>query len=33
VLQPLFKCWTGRCQTCDQPVELDRLDLYPPPDQ
>jgi hypothetical protein len=27
LLQPLFRCWAGRCQTCSQPVELDRLDL------
>jgi SRSO17 transposase len=26
--QPLFKCWTGRCQTCDQPVDLERLSLH-----
>jgi hypothetical protein len=34
LLQPLFKCWAGRCQTCDQLVDLDRLVLYlSPPDQ
>jgi len=22
LLQPLFKCWTGRCQTCQQPIDL-----------
>jgi hypothetical protein len=27
LMQPIFKCWTGRCQTCNQPVELDRLAL------
>lgn len=27
--RPLFKCWTGRCQTCDQPVEIDLLLLCP----
>ena len=26
-LQPVFKCWTGRCQTCQQPVNLDQLPL------
>jgi hypothetical protein len=26
-LQPLFKCWAGRCHTCKQPVELDQLTL------
>jgi hypothetical protein len=29
LLQPLFKCWTGRCQTCSQPIELDQLPLHP----
>ena len=27
-LQPLFKCWAGRCQTCSQPVDLDHLSLH-----
>src|ERR1700686_1067361 len=27
LLQPLFKCWTGRCRTCHQPVKVDRLAL------
>ena len=27
ILQPLFKCWAGRCQTCQQPVKLDQLPL------
>jgi hypothetical protein len=27
LLQPLFKCWTGRCQTCDRPINIDRLAL------
>jgi hypothetical protein len=27
LLQPLFKCWTGRCHTRSQPVDLDRLPL------
>jgi hypothetical protein len=26
-LQPIFKCWTGRCQTCQQSVNLDQLPL------
>jgi hypothetical protein len=26
-LQPVFKCWTGRCQTCQQPTDLDQLSL------
>jgi hypothetical protein len=25
LLQPIFKCWTGRCQTCQQQVDLTRL--------
>jgi len=28
LLQPLFKCWTGHCQTCQQPVDLDQLSLH-----
>jgi hypothetical protein len=27
LLQPIFRCWTGRCQTCQQPVQLDHLPL------
>ena len=27
LLQPIFKCWTGRCQTCQQPVDLVKLIL------
>jgi hypothetical protein len=27
ILQPLIKCWAGRCQTCKQPIELDQLPL------
>jgi hypothetical protein len=23
----MFKCWTGRCQTCQQPVDLVKLIL------
>ena len=29
LFQPLFKCWTGRCQTCQRPVDLNRLRLHP----
>src|SRR5450755_3982920 len=29
LFQPLFKCWTGRCRTCQRPVDLDRLRLHP----
>jgi hypothetical protein len=25
LMQPVFKCWTGRCRTCLQPVDLARL--------
>ena len=28
LLQPLFKCWTGRCQTCQQTVDLVKLLLH-----
>ena len=28
LLQPIFKCWAGRCQTCQQPVDLDQLPLH-----
>jgi hypothetical protein len=28
LLQPLFKCWAGHCQTCQQPVDLDQLPLH-----
>jgi hypothetical protein len=27
LMQPIFKCWTGRCQTCHQEVSLTRLPL------
>ena len=27
LLQPLFKCWTGRCQTCRRRINIDRLTL------
>jgi hypothetical protein len=26
-MQPIFKCWNGRCQTCHQPVDLDQIPL------
>jgi hypothetical protein len=29
LLQPLFKCWAGRCQTCDQTIDLDQIPLHP----
>ncbi len=27
LLQPLLRCWAGRCRTCQQPVDLDQLNL------
>ena len=27
LMQPIFKCWTGRCQTCQQASDLARLPL------
>ena len=30
LMQPIFKCWTGRCQTCHQPVDLAHLPAAPP---
>ena len=27
LMQPIFKCWTGRCQTCQPPVNLAQLSL------
>jgi len=27
LLQPIFKCWTGRCSTCHQSIELTDLAL------
>jgi SRSO17 transposase len=33
LLQPLFKCWTGRCTTCQQTISLDDLPLHPPPQE
>ena len=28
LLQPLLRCWAGRCRTCSQPVDLDQLILF-----
>ena len=28
LLQPVLRCWTGRCRTCQQPVDLDQLTLF-----
>jgi hypothetical protein len=30
LMQPIFKCWTGRCQTCQQPIDLTSLPLLSP---
>jgi hypothetical protein len=27
LMQPIFKCWTGRCRTCRQIVDLSLLPL------
>jgi hypothetical protein len=27
LMQPIFKCWTGRCHTCQQQIDLTRLPL------
>jgi hypothetical protein len=27
LLQPLFKCWDGRCRTCQRRINVDRLTL------
>ena len=29
LLQPVLRCWAGRCRTCQQAVELDQLVLFP----
>ena len=29
LLQPVLRCWAGRCRTCDQPVDLEQLVLFP----
>ena len=31
LLQPVFQCWTGRCATCRQPIDLNDLPLRRPP--
>ena len=28
LLQPLLRCWTGRCLTCSQPIDLNQLALF-----
>ena len=28
LLQPVLRCWAGRCRTCHQPVDLDQLALF-----
>jgi hypothetical protein len=30
LMQPLLRCWAGRCRTCQQPVDLDQLPLFHP---
>ena len=30
LLQPVLRCWAGRCRTCQQPVDLDQLAPLPP---
>jgi hypothetical protein len=30
LFQPLFKCWTGRCTTCHQPINPAKIPLHPP---
>jgi hypothetical protein len=32
-MQPLFKCWTGRCNTCQQPINLNDIPLTQPTPQ
>ena len=27
LMQPLFKCWDGRCSTCQQPIDIDGIPL------
>ena len=29
LLQPVLRCWAGRCRTCNQQVDLDQLLLIP----
>ena len=28
LLQPVLRCWAGRCRTCQQPIDLDQLMLF-----
>lgn len=28
LLQPVLRCWTERCQTCRQPIDLSQLTLF-----
>src|SRR5262249_45484070 len=28
LLQPVLRCWTGRCRTCNQTVNLNQLPLF-----
>jgi len=28
LLQPVLRCWAGRCRTCQQPIDLDQLPLF-----
>ncbi len=30
LLQPVLRCWAGRCRICQQPVDLDQLHTLPP---
>jgi hypothetical protein len=29
LLQPVLRCWAGRCRTCQQTVDLNQLVLIP----
>ena len=29
LFQPVLRCWDGRCRTCQQPVDLNQLVLFP----
>jgi hypothetical protein len=29
LLQPLLRCWDGHCRSCQQPVNLHQLVLFP----
>ena len=30
LLQPVLRCWADRCRTCQQPVDLNQLNLFHP---